>query len=321
MKAAVIRKYGSTDVFHNEEVELPKIKSDELLIKVHASSINPIDWKIRKGMLKFITGNKFPMILGMDVSGEVVQFGSQVTKFKIGEQIYACLNVPGGGYAEYAAVPEKLAALKPNNISYEEAAVVPLAAMTSLQALRDQGQIKAGQSVLINGASSGVGTFAVQIAKVLGAEVTGVCSSRNIDLVKSLGADRIIDYNQQDFTQEKIQYDIVFDAVAKSSFSNCKKILKANGVYCTTLPSPEIVIQGFLTGFLPGQKAKFILLSSNSEDLMLLSYWIESGKIRSVVDRTFSLDDIAAAHAYSESERAVGKIAIAVSRKAAKTQS
>ncbi len=312
MKAAVIRKYGSTDVFDNEQVELPKIKSDELLIKVNASSINPIDWKIRKGMLKFITGNKFPMILGMDVSGEVVQFGSQVTKFKIGEQIYACLNVPGGGYAEYAAVPEKLAAPKPNNISYEEAAVVPLAAMTSLQALRDQGQIKAGQNILINGASGGVGTFAVQIAKVLGAEVTGVCSSRNIDLVKSLGADRIIDYNQQDFTQEKIQYDIVFDTVAKSSFSNCKKILKPNGVYCTTLPSPEIIIQGFLTGFLPGQKAKLILLSSNSEDLMLLSYWIESGKIRSVVDRTFSLNDIAAAHAYSESERAVGKIAIAV---------
>jgi NADPH:quinone reductase-like Zn-dependent oxidoreductase len=312
MKAAVIREYGSTDVLRNEEVEEPKIKSDELLIKVHASSINPIDWKIRKGMLKFITGNKFPMILGMDVSGEVLQLGSQVTKFKMGEQIYACLSVPGGGYAEYVAVPEKLAALKPNNISYEQAATIPLAAMTSLQALRDQGQIKAGQSVLINGASGGVGTFAVQIAKVLGAEVTGVCSSKNIDLVKSLGTDRTIDYHQQDFTQEKIQYDIVFDTVAKSSFSNCKKVLKPNGVYCTTLPSAEIVIQGFLTAFLPGKKAKLIFLSSNSKDLMLLSYWIESGKIRSVVDRTFSLSDIAAAHAYSESERAVGKIAIAV---------
>lgn len=313
MKAMVIRQYGSTDVFADSEVEVPKIKPDELLVKVRASSINPVDWKIRKGMFKIITGNKFPMILGMDVSGEVVEVGSQLTQFKIGDDIYACLNVPGGAYAEYVAVAEKLAAPKPINISYEEAAAVPLAAMTALQALRDQGKIQAGNSVLINGASGGVGSFAVQIAKALGAEVTGVCSTKNFDLVKSLGADRIIDYQQQDFTQDKTQYDIVFDAVAKSTFDKCKKILKPNGVYVTTLPSFEVGVQGFLTSFLPGQKAKLILIQSNSQDLMFLTDLIVTGKLRSVVDCTYLLPDIAAAHAYSESERAVGKIAIAVS--------
>ena len=238
MKAIVIRGYGAAEVLQYEDVEKPKIQPEQLLVKVHASSVNPIDWKTRKGMLSILTGNKFPLILGFDVAGEVVEVGSQVTRFKVGDAIYGSTSFPGGAYAELAVVTESLAAPKPKNMSYEEAATVPLAALTALQALRDLGNIKSGQTVLINGASGGVGVFAVQIAKALGAEVTGVCSSKNLDLVKSLNADLVIDYTQQDFTQGNVQYDMIFDAVAKRSFSDSRKVLKPNGVYVSTLPTP-----------------------------------------------------------------------------------
>src|SRR5579883_787591 len=176
MKAVVIRRYGSSEVLEYEDVAQPKIKPLELLVKVHASSVNPIDWKIRKGLLRFITGNKFPIILGFDLSGEVVEVGSGVTRFKPKDQIYGSVGFPGGAYAEFATVPEKSVAPKPTNISYQEAAAVPTAALTALQALQNQGKIQPGQSVLINGAAGGVGSFAVQIAKVLDANVTAVCS-------------------------------------------------------------------------------------------------------------------------------------------------
>ncbi|MEB3182562.1 MAG: NAD(P)-dependent alcohol dehydrogenase [Nostocaceae cyanobacterium] len=312
MKAVIINRYGTPDVLEYAEVEQPKIKPDQLLVKVHASSVNPIDWKIRKGMLRFMTGNKFPMILGFDLAGEVLEVGSQVTRFKVGDQIYGSLGLPGGADAEYAAVPEKFAAPKPHNMSYEQAAAIPLAALTALQALRDQGNMQPGQSVLINGASGGVGIFAVQIAKALDTEVTGVCSTKNLDFVKSLGADKVIDYTQQDFTQNTAQYDIVLDAVAKSSFSRCKNILKPNGIYITTLPSPDSFVQGVLTAIFPGKKARFILESPNSQDLLYLKDLIEAGKIRSVIARTYPLQELAAAHADSESERAVGKLVIVV---------
>ncbi|HIK06760.1 MAG TPA: NAD(P)-dependent alcohol dehydrogenase [Trichormus sp. M33_DOE_039] len=310
MKAVVIRRYGATDVLQYEELAQPSIKPDQLLVRVNASSVNPIDWKTRKGMLSFMTGKNFPMILGFDVAGEVVAVGSQVTRFQVGDAIYGSTKFPGGAYAEFAAIPENLAALKPTNLSYEEAATVPLAAMTALQALRDLGHILPRQKVLINGAAGGVGMFAVQIAKALDAEVTGVCSTRNLEFVKSLGADRVIDYTQQDFTAEKILYDIIFDAVAKRSLTNCKQVLKPNGVYITTLPTPEVVIQGVLSTLLPGQKAKLIMEKPNAQDLVDLKELIESGKVRTVIDRTYLLQELAAAHAYSESERAVGKIAI-----------
>ncbi|MFM2060435.1 MAG: hypothetical protein RLZZ507_105 [Cyanobacteriota bacterium] len=312
MKAVVIRRYGDAEVLQYEEVEQPKIKPDQLLVKVHASSVNPIDWKTRKGMLSILTGNNFPLILGFDVAGEVVEVGSQVTRFKVGDAIYGSTSFPGGAYAEFAAIPENLAAPKPNNLTYEEAATVPLAALTALQALRDLGNIKSGQKVLINGASGGVGIFAVQIAKALDAEVTGVCSTKNLDLVRSLNADLVIDYTQQDFTKGNVQYDIILDAVAKRAFSNCRKVLKPNGVYISTLPTPEVIIQGVLTAFLPGQKAKIVWEKPNSKDLVYLKELIENGKLRTVSDRTYPLQELAAAHQYSEGERTVGKIAIAI---------
>jgi NADPH:quinone reductase-like Zn-dependent oxidoreductase len=313
MKAMVIRRYGAAEVLQYEDVEQPKIQPTQLLVKVRASSVNPIDWKIRKGMLSLITGSNFPKILGFDVAGDVVAVGSGVNRFKPGDAIYGSTSFPGGGYAEFAAVPENLVALKPTNLNYEEAAAVPLAALTALQALRDQGNIQTGQTVLINGAAGGVGIFAVQIAKALGAIVTGVSSTKNLDLVKSLGADRAIDYTQQDFTEDTAQYDIIFDAVGKRSLSQTKRVLKPNGIYITTLPSPEVLLESVLTTFLPGQKAKFLFEKPNTKDLLFLKELIEGGKIRVAIDRTYPLQELAVAHSYSESERAVGKIAIAVS--------
>ena len=311
MKAIVIRRYGPAEVLQYEDVEQPKIEPTQLLMKVRASSVNPVDWKIRQGMLSLITGSQFPKILGFDVAGDVVAVGSQVTRFKPGDAIYGSTSFPGGGYAEFAAVRENFVALKPINLSYEEAATVPLAALTALQALRDEGKIQTGQTVLINGAAGGVGIFAVQIAKALGAEVTGVSSTKNLDLVKSLLADRVIDYTQQDFTEDTAQYDIIFDAVGKRSLSQTKRVLKPNGIYITTLPSPEVFLEGVFTAFLPGQKAKFILEKPNTQDLVYLKELIEAGKIRVVIDRTYPLQELAAAHKYSETGRAVGKIAIA----------
>ncbi|BAY74284.1 alcohol dehydrogenase zinc-binding domain-containing protein [Nostoc linckia NIES-25] len=319
MKAVVIRRYGDAQVLQYEDVEQPKIEPTQILVKVRASSVNPVDWKIRQGMLSLLTGSKFPKILGFDVAGDVVEVGSQVTRFKPGDAIYGSTSFPGGGYAEFAAIRENLAVLKPTNLSYEEAAAVPLAALTALQALRDGGNIQTGQNVLINGAAGGVGSFAVQIAKALGAVVAGVSSSKNLDLVKSLGADRAIDYTRQDFTDDTTQYDIIFDAVGKRSLSQTKKVLKPNGIYLSTLPSPESVVQSVLTAFIPGQKSKLVLEKPNAKDLAYLKELIEAGKIRAVIDvydglrqRTFPLQELAAAHSYSETGRAVGKIAISV---------
>lgn len=313
MKAVIINRYGSPDVLQYTDIELPQIKSDELLVKIRASSVNPVDWKIRKGIVPLI-GKKFPMILGMDLAGDVVQVGDNVTGFQVGDGVYADIGrLPGGAYGEYAAVSAKAVALKPGNISYEEAAVVPIAGLTALQCLRDFGQIKQGQKILINGASGGVGTFAVQIAKAWETEVTAVCSGKNIELVKTLGADRVIDYTQEDFTQDSEQYDIILDAVANQSLSKCADILHPQGIYITTYPTPRNLWETFMTIFTSGKKSKFIfLVKSSGEDLAYLNSLIECGKIRSVIDRTYHISDIAAAHRYSEEGHVVGKIAIAL---------
>ena len=321
MKAAIIDRYGSTDVLQIKEAEKPQIESDQMLVKVHASSINPIDWKIRKGLLKNRSGNDFPMILGYDLSGEVIEVGDYATayptdrinQFHPGDLIYARLDQStGGAYAEYAAVSKAVAAAKPNNMSHEEAATVPLAAMTALQALQNKGKIEAGQKVLINGASGGVGIFAVQIAKALKTEVTGVCSGSNVELVKNLGADRVINYKEQDFTEDNVEYDIVFDVVGKSTPPECKSVLKPDGVYITTQPTPDDKLEEWEQKLMPEQKAEVIMLQSNAEDLVYLTKQIEAGKIKTVIDRTYPLSEIADAHAYSETEHAAGKIAIAI---------
>ncbi|HBB30444.1 MAG TPA: zinc-binding alcohol dehydrogenase [Cyanobacteria bacterium UBA8803] len=313
MKAVIINQYGSTEVLEYSNIETPQITSDQLLIKVRATSVNPVDWKIRKGMLKPLTGNKFPMVLGMDISGEVVEVGNKVTGFKVGDAIYAYIGkVPGGAYAEYAAVAASAVALKPSNMTYEQAAAIPVAALTALQSLRDLGNIEKGQKVLINGGSGGVGTYAVQIAKALATEVTAVCSTRNVELVIGLGVDRVIDYTQQDFTKDTVKYDIILDAVANQVFSRCRAILQPQGVYVTTLPSPRNLLEGMLTSIIPGQKVKLVIAKARGNDLAYLNSLIEAGKMRSVIDRTYPLSEARAAHAYSEEGHAVGKIVMTV---------
>ena len=311
MKAITINRYGPIDVLEYSEIQEPKITPNQLLVKIHATSVNPIDWKIRQGQLQLLSGFNFPIVLGCDLSGVVLEVGEKVDNFEPGDEIYTFINpLSGGAYAEYIAVPANTAALKPKNMNYCQAAAVPVAGLTAFQALFDLGQIRPGKKVLINGASGGVGTFAVQIAKAMKAEVIGVCSSKNLNLIESLGVNRVIDYNHIDFTKESEQYDIIFDAVGKESFLTSENVLKSEGVYISTLPTVENLPSTFLTLFMPGKKSKLILAQPNPRDLISLRELIEDGLVKSVIDRTYKLAEIAEAHAYSEMGRAVGKIVI-----------
>lgn len=313
MKAIVIDRYGSAEVLQERDIEKPMPKGDGVLVRVRASSVNPVDWKIRKGDLQLLSGFRFPLQLGSDFAGIVEAVGSQVSQFQIGDEVYSFTNPIGGGaYAEYVTVPAASLALKPQTMSFEEAAAVPVAGLTALQGMVDEGQLRPGHKVLINGASGGVGTFAVQIAKAMSAEVTAVCSGKNVEFVRSLGADRILDYTQQDFTQEPIQYDLILDAVGTRSFPQCQNVLKSQGIYVSTLPALENLGAMVQSYFFPGKKAKFILIKPIARDLDALRELVEAGKMRSIIDRTYPLSDMAAAHTYSETGRAVGKIAIAI---------
>ncbi|MEZ2302060.1 MAG: NAD(P)-dependent alcohol dehydrogenase [Microcoleus sp.] len=315
MQAVVFDRYGDIEVLQYREVEQPTIKPDELLVQVRASSVNPVDWKIRQGHLQLLSGFNFPRIVGSDISGVVVQVGQDVTRFQPGDEVYTFLNpLNGGACAQYCAVPESTAAIKPQNVTHAEAAAVPIAGLTALQALRDLGEIQAGKKVLINGASGGVGIFAVQIAKAMKAEVTGVCSAKNLNFVQSLGADIVLDYAEIDFTQQIQKYDIILDAVGKKNFADCENVLQTEGVYISTLPSFENLAPMFLSLFMSGKKAKLIVANANHSDLGSLRELIESGEVEPIVDRTYSLEEVAAAHAYSETGRAVGKIAISIEK-------
>ncbi|XZN99677.1 MAG: NAD(P)-dependent alcohol dehydrogenase [Microcoleus sp.] len=315
MQAVVFDRYGDIEVLQYREVEQPTIKPDELLVQVRASSVNPVDWKIRQGHLQLLSGFNFPRIVGSDISGVVVEVGQDVTRFQPGDEIYTFLNpLSGGACAQYCAVPESTAAIKPQNVTHAEAAAVPIAGLTALQALRDLGEIQAGKKVLINGASGGVGIFAVQIAKAMKAEVTGVCSAKNLNFVQSLGSDIVLDYAEIDFTQQTQKYDIILDAVGKKNFADCENVLQTEGVYISTLPSFENLAPMFLSLFMSGKKAKLIVANANPSDLGSLRELIESGEVEPIVDRTYSLEEVAAAHAYSETGRAVGKIAISIEK-------
>lgn len=309
MKAAVIDRYGSPEVLEYRDVQMPSPSGDRLLVKVYASSVNPVDWKIRRGNLQLLSGYNFPLVLGSDFAGVVEAVGDRVTQFQPGDKVYGAVNpLSGGAYTEYLTVPESSLALKPDKMSFEEAAAVPVAGITSFQALLNIGQIRPGYKVLINGASGGVGTFAVQIAKAMSAEVIGVCSTKNLELVQTLGSDRVIDYTQQDFTQETREYDLIFDAVGKRSLANCQGTLKPGGMYISTLPTLENLAQTVLTTLFPYKQARMVLAQPNTRDLEALQNWIEADKVYAVIDRVYPLAEIAKAHEYSEEEHAVGKI-------------
>ncbi|GIK65596.1 MAG: NADPH:quinone reductase [Chloroflexota bacterium] len=320
MKAMVYTQYGPPDVLQLKEVEKPTPQANEVLIKIHAASVNAADWHVLKAdpfIARFDAGlfkPKFP-ILGADIAGVVESIGTGVTQFKPGDEVYADLSHCGwGGFAEYVAVPENVLALKPTNLSFPEAASVPMAALTALQGLRDKGQIRAGQKVLINGASGGVGTFAVQIAKSFGTHVTAVCSTSKMDMVRSIGADDVIDYTKEDFTRNGQQYDLILAANGYHSLFAYKRALAPNGIYVMTGGTLSQIFQAMLLGSLVskfGPKKMYgVLARPDPNDLAYMKDLIEAGKVTPVIDRCYPLAETAEAIRYVDAGHARGKVVI-----------
>lgn len=310
MRAAVFTRYGGNDVVEVRDIPVPAPGQGEVLVKVHAASVNPVDWKVRYGMAKIFTGSKFPKVLGCECAGEVVEAGPGATKFRKSDRVVMYTSVKRlGAFAEFACSAEDRVYPMMERISFEQAACIPIAGLTALQSLRDHGTLRAGMRVLINGAAGGVGHFAVQVAKVLGAVVTAVASGRNSEFVKGLGADRVIDYTREDFTGGSERYDLIFDAVSMSSFSACKQALSPKGIYVNTLPNATIVLQ-FLTSFLPGKKARSMWVKPNAADIAWMMDQIRGGTIRITIDQSYPLDRIKDALAASEGGRTRGKIVV-----------
>lgn len=323
MKAIVCTKYGSPDVLQLQEMEKPVPKDNEVLIKIHATTVTAADGMMRKGVPfygRFFLGLTKPKkpIPGTGLAGEIEAAGKDVKLFKEGDQVFGETGVGFGTNAEYVCMPEDgVLATKPANITYEEAAPVCDGPLTALNFLRDVSHVQGGQRVLINGASGSVGTSAVQLAKFLGAEVTGVCSTTNVEMVKSLGADKVIDYTKDDFTKNGETYDVIFDTVGKSSFSRCKDALTPNGVYLSPVLGLPLLLQMLWTSKIGSKKAKFSAtgLRPVSELRMLLKELrelIEAGKIKSVIDRRYPLEQTAEAHRYVEKGHKKGNVVIMI---------
>lgn len=323
MKAIVMTTYGSLDVLQLREMEKPFPKDNEVLIRIHATAVVATDPQFRKGepfVTRFFTGLLKPAhpIPGDVLSGEIEDVGKDVTLFKQGDQVFAACAMTQGGQAEYICLPQDgPLALKPSSMDHAEAVGVCDGALGALNFLRDAGNIQSGQRVLINGASGAVGTYAVQLAKYFGAEVTGVCSTANVDMVKSLGADHVIDYTREDFTNTAKNYDLIFDAVGKSSFSKCRNSLTPNGIYVSSVPAPDFLLQ-LLLKRKHGKRVAFVapgLRSSGDKvkDLNFLKELIEAGRIRSIIDRRYPLEQVAEAHRYVERGHKKGNVVIVVS--------
>jgi NADPH:quinone reductase-like Zn-dependent oxidoreductase len=323
MKAIIYEVYGSADVLQLKDVEKPAPQPNEVLVKVYASSANPLDWRMMRAepfLARLENGLFKPKEtrLGADLAGRVETVGSAVTQFQPGDEVFGDNFGSGlGAFAEYVSVSEDRIVLKPSRVSFEDAAAVPLAAMTALQGLQ-LGQIQPGQKVLINGASGGVGSFAVQIAKALGAEVTGVCSTRNVEMVRSIGADHVIDYTQEDFTANGQQYDMIYCAVGNHSIAEYKRALTAEGM-CVIVGFKSLgrMFKHLIFGSLkPKAGAKRVgmmgTVKSNKKDLETLRGLLEAGKIKPVIDRCYPLSETADAMRYLETGRAQGKVVITV---------
>ncbi|MEA2106921.1 MAG: NAD(P)-dependent alcohol dehydrogenase [Bacteroidota bacterium] len=308
MKAATINQFGTPDVFKVTDIETPKIKNDQLLIKVIAVGINPIDWKQRKGNHKYILGSPFPIILGYDVCGEVVETGNEIKQFKKGDKVFGVLdNKYGGALAEFAVGHENCFAHQPQNIFDAEAAAFPMASLTALQALRDKAGLQKGQSVLILGASGGVGHMAIQIAKIMGAKVIAVASQASKTFVAQFHPDEFIDYQTEDIINVQQKVDVFFDVAGIYSFPRCKHLLNPGGVYINTLPRPKILIHKILQWFTNGKKVKTLLMKHHQKDLLQIKQWIEENKIMVKIDRSFSLDEISEAHNFAQQGHSKGK--------------
>lgn len=326
MQAIVYHEYGDSSVLRLESVDRPLPNDDQVLIQVRAAGANPLDWHYMRGTPHFLrvvsSGLRRPVDprIGVDVAGVVVAVGKDVRKFKVGDEVF---GTAPGAFAEYARAREVRLAHKPANVTFEEAAGVPIAALTALQGLRDKGGIRAGQKVLVNGASGGVGTFAVQIAKAYGAEVTGVCSTRNVELVRSIGADHVVDYTKEDFTRSGKQYDLILDTVGNRTHDDLKRAMKPTAIHVGIgkAGGPEAdstlgVIGGLLADALANatseQQFAGLLAEVTAEDLQVLRELMAAGKVRTVIDRTYSLRETPQAIAYLERGRARGKVVIRI---------
>lgn len=321
MKAIVYTEYGSPDVLQLKEVAKPTPKDNELLIRIKATTVSSVDSIFRQGSsvsARFFTGLQRPKreVLGTTLAGEIEAVGKDVTLFKVGDQVFGA-TADFGAHAEYICLPEDGAlVLKPAGMTYEEA-VATNGVLTALPFLRDHGQMKSGHKILIIGASGSVGSYAVQLAKQFGAEVTGVCSTAKVGFVKSLGADRVIDYQTEDFTNRDDRYDIIFDAAGKSSFGRCRHLLKANGVYLSTVLAPGIVLAALWTSLVGSKKAKIAFAGlrpapDKAKDLHFLTELIEAGQLKALVDRSFPITQTAAAHRYVETGLSQGSVVITV---------
>jgi NADPH:quinone reductase-like Zn-dependent oxidoreductase len=317
MKAIVIDGYGGADRLRLDERPDPTPGAGEVLVNVRAASVNPVDWKIRKGELRLFLWLRFPYIPGGDVAGEVAAVGPGVTRFKPGDAIVTFTDLRrGGGYAERAVVKESAAALKAGSLSFAEAACLPIAGCTALQALRDHGGLREGGSALINGGAGGVGHFGVQIGKAMGATVAATCGPSNVDFVRSLGADLIIDYSREEFPRRPERYDVIFDAVAKSSFAACRGSLNPGGVYVTTVPSPDTLFWGAVQSaaglFGAAPRAKFMWARPDGSDLAYLGRLADEGRLKPVIGQTFPLESARDAQELSEQGHVRGKIVLEV---------
>jgi len=320
MKAIVYFRYGSPEVLQCEEIEKPTPGDHEVLIKIRAASVNPYDWHFMRGepyFIRLLAGLSKPKEarLGVDGAGQVEAVGRNVTQSKPGEPVFGACR---GAFAEYACASEQALATKPENVTFEQAASVPIAALTALQGLRDKGKIQPGQKVLINGAAGGVGTFAVQIARSFGAEVTGVCSTRNLEMVRSIGADRVIDYTQEDFTKSAQQYDIVFDCVGNHSLPACRRVLNPRGIFVGAGGSPGRWMVDFFARGITGlamapfvtQKFVTFMAKPSKVDLTSIGDLMATGKVTPVIDRRYSLSEVPEAIRYLEEGHARGKVVI-----------
>jgi NADPH:quinone reductase-like Zn-dependent oxidoreductase len=325
MKAIVYQSFGSPDILRFEEIEKPRPANNEVLIKVRAASVNPLDWKMMEGgpfLLRLLLGLGRPKIKrpGVDVAGEVEAVGQNVTQFKPGDKVFGtCI----GAFAEYATSKsatglKSALVIKPDNVTFEQAASAPVAALTALQGLRDHGRIQRGHRVLVNGAAGGVGTFAVQIAKSFGANVTGVCSARNVDMVRSIGADRVIDYGQEDFTKGEQQYDIVFDCVGNHSLSECRRALTPKGSLVLVGAPHDVPMSTLLArsigalvwSWFVSQRMVFFIARSNQADLTTVRELMAVGKVTPVIDKCYRLNEAREAFRYMEEGHARGKVII-----------
>jgi len=320
MKAIVCTKYGPPEVLEIKEVEKPVPKDNEVLIRVHATTVTVADSRVRSFRVplsfwlpaRMALGLRRPKnaILGTELAGEIESVGKDVSLFKKDDQVFALTGHFGGAYAEYICIPEDRAvANKPSNTTYEEAAAIPMGGLTALYFLR-KGEIQSGKKILIYGASGSIGTFAIQLAKNFGAEVTGVCSTSNLDLIKSLGADRVIDYTQEDFTKNGETYDIILDAVGKSSLSRGMRSLKKEGIYLHTVATPAVGLRLRLVSMTGSKRAMGGTTPSSTGDLIFLRELVEAGKVKPVIDRRYPMEQIVEAHRYVDKGHKKGNVVI-----------